>query len=96
MYKRQVLYDTYEPGDGLFQRDPTIFPIAVPLVVTIGAGLFKPKVRKEYAADVSFLSSEHYIEGFQKIARVKKLKNSLLGSVIGVGAGLLVWSIAGN
>lgn len=91
-----VILDTYDfsPNGGFFKYDPSIVPIGGIFVYTIGAGLFKPKVRKEYAADVSFLSSEHYIEGFQKIARVKKLKSSLLGSVIGVGTGLLVYSIA--
>lgn len=90
-----VILDTYDfaPNGGFFKITPSIVPIAVPFVVTIGAGIFKPKVRKEYAADVSFLGSEHYIEGFQKIAKVKKLKNALLGSVIGVGTGFLVYSL---
>lgn len=91
-----VILDTYDfsPNGGFFKITPSIVPVAVPLVVTIGAGIFKPKLRKEYAADVAFLSSEHYIEGFQKIARVKKLKSSLLGSVIGVGTGFLVYGLA--
>lgn len=91
-----VLFDTYDfdPGGGFFKRTPSIFPIVVPLAVTIGAGAFKTKVRKEYAADVNFLASEHYIEGFQKIAKVKKVKNAFLGSVVGVGSGLLVYSFA--
>lgn len=91
-----VILDTYDfrPNGGFFKIDPTIVPIGGIFVYTIGSGLFKPRVRKEYAADVNFLSSEHYIEGFQKIARVKKLKNSLLGSVIGVSTGLIVYSLA--
>jgi hypothetical protein len=90
-----VLIDTYDgtTSAGFFQRDPSVFSIAVPFVVTIGSGLFKPKVRKEYAADVNFLGSEHYIEGFQKIAKVKKLKSALLGSVIGVTSGLVINSL---
>lgn len=91
-----VLLDTYDfrPNGGFFKIDPTIVPVGGIFIYTIGTGLFKPKVRKEFAADVNFLSSEHYIEGFQKIARVKKLKNSLLGSVVGVGSGLLVYFLA--
>ncbi len=91
-----VILDTYDfqPNGGFFKITPSIVPVAVPFVVTIGAGIFKPKVRKEYATDVNFLSSEYYIEGFQKIAKVKKLKNALLGSVIGVGTGFLVYAVA--
>lgn len=91
-----AILDTYDfqGNGGFFAISPSIVPIAVPFVVTIGAGLFKTKVRKEYAADVNFLASEHYIEGFQKITKVKKLKNALFGSIIGVGSGLLLYSIA--
>lgn len=92
-----VIGDTYEfngPTTGFFKRTPSIFPIVIPLGVTIVAGIGRPKVRKEYAADINFLSSEHYIEGFQKIAKVKKLKNAMFGSILGVGAGFLVYSLA--
>lgn len=91
-----VILDTYDygPSGGFFKVSPSIAPIAVPLVMTIGSGLIKTKVRKEYASDVSFLGSEYYIEGFQKIAKVKKLKGTLFGSIVGVGAGFLVYSLA--
>ncbi len=96
-----VLLDTYEfdetatnPGPGFFNRTPTVAPIIVPFAITIGAGLIKSKVRKEHVADVSFLSSEYYIDGFQKVAKVKRVKSAFIGSVSGVIAGFIVYSIA--
>lgn len=94
-----VLLDTYEfkptsthPA-GFFQRTPSMMPITVPLVFTIGSGLFAPKIRKEYASDINFMASEHYIEGFRKIAKFKRLKNAFLGSALGVAAGFVVYGI---
>lgn len=91
-----VILDTYDfrPNGGFFKYSPSIAPIAVPFVVTIGSGLFRTKVRKEYASDVSLLSSEYYIEGFQKVAKVKKImRGSLPGSVLGLLSGYLVYSL---
>jgi hypothetical protein len=94
-----VLFDTYEfnltaaQPSGFFQRTPSMMPITIPLVFTIGTGLFAPKIRKEYASDVSFMSSEHYIEGYRKIAKYKRLKNVFLGSAIGVATGFLAYGI---
>jgi hypothetical protein len=94
-----VLLDTYEFNPtathpaGFFQRTPSMMPITIPLVFTIGTGLFAPKIRKEYASDVSFMASEHYIEGFRKIAKYKRLKNAFLGSAIGVATGFVAYGI---
>lgn len=94
-----VLLDTYEFQEGnanppgFFNRTPTVAPIIVPFALTIGAGLIKSKVRKEHAADVTFLSSEYYIEGFQKVAKVKRVKSAFIGSISGVVAGFIVYSI---
>jgi hypothetical protein len=94
-----VILDTYEFQEGndnppgFFNRTPTIAPIIVPFAMTIGSGLFKTKVRKEHAADITFLSSEYYIEGFQKVAKVKRVKSAFIGSVAGVVAGFVVYSI---
>jgi hypothetical protein len=94
-----VILDTYEFEEGnqnppgFFNRTPTIAPIIVPFALTIGAGLFKTKVRKEHAVDITFLSSEYYIEGFQKVAKVKRVKSAFIGSVAGVVAGFVVYSI---
>ncbi len=94
-----VIFDTYQftadPNTpaGFFQRTPSMFPITVPLAFTIGAGLFAPKIRKEYASDISFMASEHYIMGFKKIAKYKRLKNAFFGSALGVISGFVVYGI---
>jgi hypothetical protein len=94
-----VLFDTYQftadPNTpaGFFQRTPSMFPITIPLAFTIGSGLFAPKIRKEYASDISFMASEHYIMGFKKIAKYKRLKNAFFGSALGVISGFVVYGI---
>ncbi len=95
-----VLIDTYEfqtggsQPQGFFNHTPSVGPIIVPFALTIGAGLLRSKVRKEYVTDVTFLASEYYIEGFQKVAKVKRVKSAFLGSIGGVITGFLVYSIA--
>lgn len=90
-----VMLDTYDGSNSspFFSREPSIAPIIVPLAVTIGTGLIRTKVRKEQAADVTFLSSEHYLDGYQKVARVKRVKSAFFGSVSGVIAGFIVYAI---
>ena len=95
-----VLVDTYEFEEGnscppgFFNRTPSIGPIIVPFALTIGAGLLKSKIRREHAADVSFLSNEYYISGFQKVSKVKRVKNAFFGSVAGVVSGFIAYSFA--
>ena len=95
-----VLIDTYEFEEGnscppgFFSRTPSIGPIIVPFALTIGAGLLKSKVRREQAADVSFLSNEYYLGGFQKVSKVKRVKNAFIGSVTGVLSGFIVYYFA--
>ena len=95
-----VLLDTYEftltgkCPQGFFNRTPSIAPIAVPLVFTIGAGLIKTKIRKEQVNDITFLSNELYIDGYQKVSKSKRVKSAFLGSVSGLITGFLVYSIA--
>lgn len=93
-----VLLDTYEFSttgncQGFFNRTPSITPIAVPLVFTIGAGLIKTRIRKEQVTDITFLSSELYIDGYHKVAKTKRVKNAFFGSVSGLLTGFLVYSI---
>lgn len=91
-----VLFDTYDGSKtpAFFSRKPSVTPIVVPFALTIGAGLIKSKVRKEHAADVTFLSSEYYIEGFQKVAKSKRVKSAFIGSVSGILSGFIVYAIA--
>ena len=92
-----VLFDTYEfsgPNAGFFQRSPSIAPIIVPVVLTIGSGFLKTKIKREYASDVTYLNNEFYIEGFQKVAKTKRVKSTFFGSVIGVASGFLLYNLS--
>ena len=91
-----TVLDTYEfagPVTGFYQRTPSIGPIGVPLVITIGAGVLRSKVRREYASDVAYLNNEFYIQGFQKVAKYKRVKAGFLGSVLGVASGIVAYNI---
>jgi hypothetical protein len=95
-----VLIDTYEfsttatSPQGFFNRTPSVAPIALPLVFTIGAGLIKTKIRKEQVTDISFLSSELYIDGFHKVSKTKRVKSAFFGSISGLVVGFLVYNFA--
>jgi len=86
-----AIFDTYEfenPG-GFFKRTPSIFPVLVPLVVPLGASFLPSKIMKDDVSDIGYLNSEEYVEGFNKVKKFKKIKNSFLGSIAGVAAGLI-------
>ncbi len=87
-----VLFDTYNADNGgMFTGSPTIAPIIMPLVITMGSGLLKSKIKREYVSDITYLNNEFYIEGFQKVSKARRLKSSFLGSVIGVAAGFATY-----
>ena len=92
-----VLFDTYLApdstgnGGGLFKRTPSVAPIIVPLVITLGGGLLRSKIKKEHVSDISYLNNEFYIEGFQKVSKVKRLKSTFFGSVLGVATGFITY-----
>jgi len=87
-----VMFDTYNADKGgLFKGSPTIAPIIIPLVITMGSGLLKSKIKREYVSDITYLNNEFYIEGFQKVSKARRLKSSFLGSVLGVAAGFVTY-----
>lgn len=86
-----AIFDTYEfdnPG-GFFIRSPSIMPVLVPLVIPLGASLLPSKIMKDDVSDIGYLNSEEYIEGFNKVKKFKRIKNSFLGSIAGVAVGLV-------
>jgi hypothetical protein len=92
-----VLFDTYEfdgSNTGFFKRSPSVAPIIVPIVLTIGSGMLKTKIKRAYASDATYLNNEFYIQGFQKVAKTKRIKSTFLGSVIGMATGFVVYSLA--
>ena len=98
------LYDTYldenyvcdgvEYSGGFFKREPSLAQFVVPFVVPIVTGAIKPKMRARYASDTAFLTNEYYIEGFKKVRRFRRVKSALLGSLVGVAAGMLGYYIS--
>ena len=89
-----VLFDTYDISGsaGFFNESPSIFPVLVPLVIPVVVSLFKSNIRQEDVSDIGYLNSEEYIEGFNKVKKFKKVKNTFLGSVAGVAAGFIAYS----
>ena len=98
-----AVFDTYEFGlskteiaDGLtpvpkgfFLREPSVFPVLFPLTITLGVSLLRSKIMKDNVSNIGYLNSEEYIEGFNKVKKFKKIKNSFLGSLAGAAIGLL-------
>lgn len=91
------LADTYrftgtdtEPA-GFFKISPTVVNFLAPFAVTIVASVIKTKIQKHHVSDLSFLASEEYQTGFNKIRRSKKIKGAFFGSIMGVAAGLTAY-----
>ena len=95
-FKEGVCANGMPVAPGFFKRTPSIGPILVPFGVTIGAGLFKSKIKKEDVSDVTFLANEQYLEGFNRVKRFKKIRNYLLGSMAGVATGLIGYYASGG
>ena len=103
-----TLFDTYEFGlskkeiadgvapvpTGLFLREPSVFPVLFPLSITLGASLLTSKIMKDDVSNMGYLNSEEYVEGFNKVKKFKRIKNSFLGSLTGAAMGFLGYSIA--
>jgi len=86
-----AIFDTYEfekPG-GFFKRTPSIFPVLVPLAIPLGVSFLPSKIMKDDVSDIGYLNSEEYVEGFNKVKKFKRIKNSFLGSIAGVATGLI-------
>ena len=63
--------------------------IAVPVVVS---AILQPKVRKKNMRDPKFLKEMPYIEGYQKIAKLKNTQRTLLASFLGVGVTMTIFA----
>jgi hypothetical protein len=86
-----AVFDTYDfdNSGGFFKTpDASLFPVLFPLSISLGVSLLPSKITKEDVSNIGYLNSEEYIEGFKKVKKFKRIKNSFLGSLAGVTMGL--------
>ena len=93
------ILDTYGFGDpsdptvakGMFKSSPGLLMILYPFMYTAIAGIApRPQLDIHNITDRNNLNSEHFIQGFARVARYKRtiraLVFSALGSAIGLGS----------
>jgi hypothetical protein len=102
-----TVFDTYEFGlskkeiadgatpipTGFFLRDLSIFPVLFPLSIPLGASLLPSKIIKDDVSSIEYLNSEEYVEGFNKVKKFKRIKNSFLGSLSGMAIALISYYV---
>ncbi len=102
-----TIFDTYEFGPskkeiadgatpvptGFFLRDPSVFPVLFPLSIPLGASLLPSKIIKDDVSSIEYLNSEEYVEGFNKVKKFKRIKNSFLGSLSGMAIALISYYV---
>lgn len=82
-------------GTTAFLLKGSFIIIVVPFVTYMAfAALLKPGIDKNSVRNPGLLSNPDYIEGYKRIAKSKKNRNALWGSVIGAGVGLGVYIIS--
>lgn len=82
-------------GAAAFLMNGSFAILAVPFVTYMAITvLYRANVDKNTVRDPRFLSDRDYIEGYKRIAKSKKNRNALWGSVIGAGVGLGVYMLS--
>ena len=74
---------------------PSFLSPVAPALTSVGVGIFKPKTEKLKIPE-KYNENAHYIEGFQKSVRKKRVTNSIIGGGIGLVVGLSVAAILQN
>jgi sRNA-binding regulator protein Hfq len=91
------IFDTYSFGDasdptvekGLFKSAPGLLTLIYPFVYTAIAGIApRPQLDIHNITDRNNLNSEHFIQGFARVARYKRTIRALLFSALGSAFGL--------
>lgn len=76
-------------GAGAFVIKDNFLIIAVPFVTYMTyIALTRPRIIPSTVRDPKLLSSPDYVEGYKRIARSRKNRNALWGSILGAGMGL--------
>jgi hypothetical protein len=91
------ILDTYSFGDpsdptiekGLFKSAPGLLTLIYPFMYTAIAGIApRPQLDIHNITDRNNLNSEHFIQGFARVARYKRTIRALLFSAMGSAIGL--------
>ena len=78
---------------GFFGKKPTMIQVLSPLVFTASFAFPKIKVKDKYLLHKNFYGDKMYYYGFNGYTRKKRIFAALKGSAIGVGLGLITYSI---
>jgi len=78
---------------GFFGKGPTMVPFAAPLIFTAAFALPKMRVKGKHILHKNYHGDNMYYHGFNDYSRKKRTFGALKGSVIGLGLGLISYSI---
>ena len=78
---------------GFFGTGPTLMPLLVPLVLSASWALPTFKIKSHQILQKDLYGNEFYYRGFHRIAKQKRIFASIKGSVIGIGLGMISYSI---
>lgn len=79
---------------GFFKSEPGLISIVAPFAVTVISGLFAVQININKVSNKNYLNEQPYIDGFEKVARSKKVFGALTFSIVGGGLGILSYFIA--
>lgn len=69
------------------------YGLAVPPLYATIVGAFSPKMEKQKVSDPALLQNNIYREGYEKKARDRKIRNAMIGGLVGFVAGSVAFSI---
>jgi hypothetical protein len=70
----------------------SVFSVTAPFVWSLGVALPVIKIKEKYMTDTT-LKTEPYKSGFARTARTRNMIQGLKGGVLGLGVGILVYSV---
>lgn len=70
----------------------SVFSLTAPFAWTLGAAIPVIRIKEKYMTDPS-LKTEPYKAGFARTARTRNMLQGLKGSVLGLGVGILIYSV---
>jgi len=72
----------------------SVFTLIVPIIYTGLVQIPVVKIQKESITSNAFIGDEFYLEGYNRSARLKRTKQALLSSLVGVIAGFAIYEIS--